>query len=217
MDETFTMRDGDQTFEQTWRYPSRSECLACHNPASGQSLAFHTAQLNRDIIKSGNNVSQLEWLDKMGYFEGTPGEEQTLPAMVSVDDPSASLTHRFKSYLSANCSQCHRPGGEALGSWDARFETPLLESGLLNGELVRAEGAEDHRVIVPADLDHSELFQRISKPDAKRMPPVGSHVLDEDGIELMRAWIESLNPSRTYTQWQSSAFGDLTREMPIRT
>lgn len=208
MDETITIQNGDETIEQVWRYPSRSECLACHTTASGHSLAFHTAQLNRDVMKKGESVSQLEWLDKMGYLEGTPGDVEVLPAMVSVSDTSASLTHRLKSYLSANCSQCHRPGGEALGNWDARFETPLLESGLVLGELVRDEGAVDQRVIVPADLDRSELYQRISKSDSKRMPPVGSHVLDAEGIALMQAWIDSLNPSKTYAQWQITAFGD---------
>jgi len=212
MDETITIQDGDQTIEQVWRYPSRSECLACHTSESGHSLAFHTAQLNREVMRDGESVSQLEWLDKMGYLEGTPGDVEALPAMVAVGDASASLTHRVKSYLSANCSQCHRPGGEALGNWDARYETPLLESGLLLGELVRDEGAVEQRVIVPADLDRSELYQRISNSNSKRMPPVGSHVVDEAGIELMRAWIDSLNPDRTYSQWQGTAFGNRTAD-----
>jgi len=212
MDETITIQDGDQTIEQVWRYPSRSECLACHTSESGHSLAFHTAQLNREVMRDGESVSQLEWLDKMGYFEGTPDDVEALPAMVAVGDTSASLTHRVKSYLSANCSQCHRPGGEALGNWDARYETPLLESGLLLGELVRDEGAVEQRVIVPADLDRSELYQRISNSNSKRMPPVGSHVVDEAGIELMRAWIDSLNPDRTYSQWQGTAFGNRTAD-----
>ena len=207
-EETFVIQDGDQTIEQVWRYPSRSECLACHTATSGQALAFHTAQLNREVLRDGASVSQLEWLDKMGYFDGQPGDIEKLPAMVAVSDASASLTHRVKSYLSANCSQCHRPGGEALGYWDARYETPLLEAGLLNGILVRDEGAVEQRVIVPGDLDRSEMYQRISKASSKRMPPVGSHVLDDAGIELMQAWITSLNSSRTYEQWQSTAFGD---------
>lgn len=212
MDETFTVQDGDQTIEQTWRYPSRSECLACHQSAAGHSLAFHTAQLNREVVKNGESVSQLEWIRKMGYLDGSPGDVETLSAMVAVEDTSASLTHRFKSYLSANCSQCHRPGGEALGHWDARFETPLLESGLIDGALVRDEGDVDERVVVPGNLDHSELFERISTSSSKRMPPVGSHVLDDQGIELVRQWIASLDASRNYSQWKKTAFGDIPND-----
>src|SRR5690606_14929441 len=32
---------------QRWRFASRTECMTCHNPWSGYTLAFNAAQLNR--------------------------------------------------------------------------------------------------------------------------------------------------------------------------
>ena len=207
-EETLSIQDGEQTIDQVWRYPSRSECLACHTTSAGLALAFNTAQLNRSVLRDGTTTSQLSLLGSMGYFDAELSSTETLPSMVSLDDSAASLTKKVKSYLSSNCSQCHRPGGEALGQWDARFETPILETGLINGYVVRDEGQTDLRLIVPGNLELSEIFQRIAENGSRRMPPVGSHVLDSNGIDLMRRWITETLPLKTYVEW-SQHFSDV--------
>ena len=53
-EETLSIRDGDQVREQVWRYPSRTECLICHNATAGGSLSFHTRQLNRAATYPGD-------------------------------------------------------------------------------------------------------------------------------------------------------------------
>lgn len=200
--DTFNIQDGEETVEQVWRYPSRSECLACHTPSAGLVLGFSTAQLNCSVVRNNHEVSQLSWLKSAGYFQAEPETIEALPAMVSADDSSASLTRRVKSYLASNCSQCHRPDGEALGRWDARYETPVLESGLINGHVVRHEGQADRRLIVPGNLEKSEIYQRISNQGSRRMPPVGSHVLDEEGIDLLKRWITETLPRKSFADWQ---------------
>ncbi|MBT7535250.1 MAG: hypothetical protein HN610_06775 [Verrucomicrobia bacterium] len=200
--ETFRIQDGEETVEQVWRYPSRSECLACHTPSAGLVLGFNTAQLNRSVLRNDHEVSQLSWLKTAGHFHAEPETINTLPAMVSANHPSVSLTQKVKSYLASNCSQCHRPGGEALGRWDARYETPVLESGLINGHVVRHEGQTDRRLIVPGNLERSEIFQRISNEGSRRMPPVGSHLLDPEGIDLIKRWITETLPHKNFAEWQ---------------
>ena len=200
--ETFRIQDGEETVEQVWRYPSRSECLACHTPSAGLVLGFNTAQLNRSVLRNDHEVSQLSWLKTAGHFHAEPETINTLPAMVSANHPSVSLTQKVKSYLASNCSQCHRPGGEALGRWDARYETPVLESGLINGHVVRHEGQTDRRLIVPGNLERSEIFQRISNEGSRRMPPVGSHLLDPEGIDLIKRWITETLSHKTFAEWQ---------------
>lgn len=200
-EETLTIKVGEQTIDQVWRYPSRSECLACHTPSAGLALGFNTAQLNRPVARGGAESSQLAWLESAGYFDIAPSSMKALPSMTALDNPSASLTHKVKSYLASNCSQCHRPGGEALGRWDARYETPVLETGLLNGHVVRDEGQADRRLIIPGDVELSEIYQRISDGGTRRMPPVGSHVLDEEGVDLIKRWITETLPDKSYTEW----------------
>lgn len=83
--------------------------------------------------------------------------------------------------LSDFCIQCHGPD-EKQRKADLRLD---LESGAL----------ADHdgtRAIVPGDLSHSELFQRITSPDDnERMPPAKfARQLSADQIDIIKRWIE---------------------------
>src|SRR5690606_5245142 len=47
---------------QTWRYPSRAQCMNCHtapngNLAAERVLGLETAQINRDYIYPGNVIA----------------------------------------------------------------------------------------------------------------------------------------------------------------
>ena len=44
-DQTFTITENGLARTQTWRFPSRAECLACHTPVGGHALSFNTRQL----------------------------------------------------------------------------------------------------------------------------------------------------------------------------
>ncbi|MDG1889752.1 MAG: PQQ-dependent sugar dehydrogenase [Verrucomicrobiota bacterium] len=208
MEETFAIQENGQTIEQVWRYPSRSECLACHNKPSGMALGFHTAQLNRLVKKDGQARSQLLRMQEAGYFQKPIEAPHGLPAMAALDDSTVSLTRRVKSYLASNCAACHRPDGEALGRWDARYATPVLESGLIDGHLMRDQGDPLQKLVHPGNLEGSVLYQRITTKGTRRMPPVGSHVLDPRGVELMGRWIVESLPLKSYKRWSREALGD---------
>ena len=66
-----------------------------------------------------------------------------------------------------------------------------------------SRGAIDHlraklkgRLIAPGDPERSVLLHRIAHRGTKtgQMPQVGTNVVDESAVKLMRAWIESLRP-----------------------
>ena len=48
--------------DQTWRFPSRTECLTCHSRAAGFILAFNPLQLDRDHNYGGVVDNQLRAL-----------------------------------------------------------------------------------------------------------------------------------------------------------
>ena len=206
--ETFTVYDGATSRAQTWHYPSRAECLTCHTAAGGLGLGFNTAQLNRDFDYGGTVTNQLRALSLAGYFSNNIPPPNTLRALAHATNATVSLEYRVRSYLAANCVQCHQPGGGAPGNWDARISNPLSLAGIVNGPLVNATPDPANRVIVPGDTAHSMLLSKISRRGPGQMPPLASTVPDTNAIALVTAWITpGLNNYQTYTQWQVAKFG----------
>jgi uncharacterized repeat protein (TIGR03806 family) len=179
--------------EQTWYYPSRKDCLACHNALAGGVLGLKTRQLNRTVTyPSGVADNQLRAWNHLGLFEPAvsldPGE---LPKLAAHADNSRSLEDRARSYLDANCSQCHRPGG-TVAYFDARYDTPLDKQQLINGAVLLDEGIDHPRVIAPNDIWRSIAFMRANTNGDIRMPPVARETIDAAGVALLREWIQSL-------------------------
>ncbi|HND00415.1 MAG TPA: hypothetical protein PKW90_30085, partial [Myxococcota bacterium] len=197
---------GDQTRPQRWSYPSRSACLACHTLNAGGLLGFSTVQLNGDHDYPDSGLSnQLLALAHAGYFQGTIPPPASLPRLVPANHPTASLEYRVRSYLDANCSACHQPGGSAPNTWDARFITPTAGTRIIEGALNDQGGDVANRLVTPGDLDHSEIFTRINSRGPKQMPPLASSRLDDASIELLRTWISSseIRSRGSYETWRS--------------
>ncbi len=205
LDESFLIEENGTFREQVWRYPGRSECLGCHTTLGGGALGFSTAQLNRLHVYGDVQTNQILALGQAGYFANPPGNAADWPQSASMDDGSQSLSHRVRSYLDANCSQCHQPGGTAIGIWDARLETAV--AGVVSGALANAARHPGRRVVVPGDPQASELLRRIASLGSDRMPPLASNVLDRDAIELLNRWIAEALPPETFEAWQQRYFG----------
>ncbi len=196
--------------EQTWRFPSRSECLACHTTGGGLALGFNTAQLNRDHDYGSITTNQIGALAAAGYLENPPTNMRGLRSLAASDDENVSRTYRVRSYLSANCSFCHQPAGSSLAAWDARAVTPLSFANIVNGALRNSLGDLSNRVVVAGSPDHSAIFRRISN-QAERMPPVGSTVLDQKAIALLQDWIsEDLPNYQVYDTWAARVFATVS-------
>jgi len=119
MDETFTIHDGGTVRTQIWHYPNRSECQTCHTPVAGLALGFNTPQLNRDFHYPNGTQNQVRALSEAGYFGTNLSGFHTLPALANAADRSVSLDFRVRSFLAANCVQCHQPG-----EWLSAILTP---------------------------------------------------------------------------------------------
>ena len=182
---------------QPWYYPSRQNCVACHTTNAGGVLGPKTRQLNGDLLfPNGVTDNQLRAWAHVGLFDNAPTEPQiaTFDKLAALGDPAASLEKRARSYLDANCASCHRPGG-VQAFWDARFDTPLPQQGLLYGILASNLGDPTARVMVPQDLTRSALHRRASSVGPIQMPPLARNRVDTTGMDVLAQWIGSLAPN----------------------
>ncbi len=192
---------------QTWRFPSRGECMNCHTPAGGHALSFNTRQLNRSHLYGAQSLNQIAALRDAGYFTNSVDGVHALPAFATAEDASQSLEWRVRSYFAVNCSQCHQPGGPASGNWDARATVETDAAKIVNGVLLDPAGDAANRFVVPGDVTHSVALRRLQGIPS-RMPPIGSNVIDQAAINLLTAWINQELPSRqSFIQWQVFRFG----------
>ena len=186
---------------QVWSYPSRQDCLSCHSGPAGGVLGLKTRQSNRDFFYAAKGITdnQLRAWNHVGLFSPTLNESviSNYTRMVAVTNISASLEFRVRSYLDANCSHCHRPGG-VRAAWDARIETPLVQQGIIDGFVQGTFGIPDARVVAPGDLVKSIMHLRVgSAAPGVRMPPLAKNVIDHDALAVLGQWISGFPASQT--------------------
>jgi uncharacterized repeat protein (TIGR03806 family) len=189
--------------QQRYTYPSQRACSACHSPALGYVMGPRTAQLNGEFeyrtADGGVVENQLATWLRLDLFDTPAGEVPPGDIPVSehqhlapLDDESATLESRVRSYWDSNCSACHNDTSP-IPSWDARFSTPLDDQGVLLAEPYTGPRSDGARLIVPGDAEHSLIYLRsLSIQPGMRMPPILRNRTDERYVELLGRWIESL-------------------------
>lgn len=186
---------------QIWHVPSRGECMICHNPWAGIALGFTPRQLDRDIVVDGKTLNQIDHFKKLGMLElwhhtrhkDVPLAEPLPEKLVDPHDDKASLDRRARSYLQVNCAHCHQYNAGGTVDIDLRVDTPLVGTKTVGVKPVQGTfGLPDGRIIAPGDPYRSTLYYRMAKHGRGRMPHLGSALVDDAGILLIRDWIRKL-------------------------
>jgi uncharacterized repeat protein (TIGR03806 family) len=199
-----------QPYFQQWRIPSRAQCMTCHSPQAGHALSFNTRQLNLAHDINGFSGNQIDLLSGAGYLSNLPESTNLLPRHLRPDETEYPLEARVRSYLAVNCAYCHEGAeGTAPTAWDARHHLTLEQTGLVNGEASSNNGNPANKLVVPGDLLHSIVLNRVAVTNGfSKMPPLGSNEIDQVNVELLSAWIEGTLPdNQTYAQWRLADFG----------
>ncbi len=160
-----------RTLSTLYNVPSETECMTCHQSNSSLTpIGPKLRNLNRIVERNGSNINQLNHIQAAGILSEFPLDQ--ISKMVDYKDSNASLSTRGRAYLEMNCAHCHNPNGwEAANRrrFDFRYELPLNQTGILSKE------------------------EKISRVFAnERMPFIGTTMLDEEGLELLTDYLNSL-------------------------
>jgi putative heme-binding domain-containing protein len=166
---------------RTWHVSASNECKLCHNAGSRFVLGFAPNQLE-------GQLSALVAQKVLGDLPQVPEEQR----LVDPQDELQELNERARSYLHANCSMCHHPGGNAIVSFYLKKDMPFEELITDKGTGIGTFGMRNAKLIAPGDPYRSLVTYRMSKLGYSRMPYIGSQVVDSAGVALVSAWIRSL-------------------------
>ncbi len=217
------IRKDGQVASQTWAFPSRADCVSCHNRAAGYVLGVRTRQVNREVSRApfaenARPESQIAAWSRRGLFDGELdlGAISALPRNSDPRDEAVPVVERVRSYLDANCSQCHCAGSDVRALFDARSAVPLDRQNLLNGPVVTPFDVPGAQVVAPGDTARSMLFVRMASGEPNRqMPPLSRRVVDESACQLFSSWIASLRASPDALVDLSDEFHENFRDAPL--
>ncbi|MGJ8678379.1 MAG: PQQ-dependent sugar dehydrogenase [Akkermansiaceae bacterium] len=193
-----TEADGS-TRTQDWKIPSRGDCRTCHTNDNGVMLGFNTRQLNRQGTLNGIVGNYLERLYDEGYLDiGTEAAPvgANLSKYHTPDDTSVNLEVRARSYIAVNCSYCHYEGTNSISVGDAWKGDPFLsieDTNLFHGEGIGFAVVDPtDRYVIPGDADNSMIYNLAAEDNSYgRMPPLATDIVDDEGVALLRDWINN--------------------------
>lgn len=108
-------------------------------------------------------------------------------------DAKGDVALRARSYLHANCAQCHVEAGGGNAAIDLEFTTQPDKMRLFGVKpLHHTFALPEAQLIAPAHPERSVLLRRLSHRDAGHMPPLATSVVDRQAIDLVRDWIKGM-------------------------
>ena len=188
--------------------PSTADCEACHAAGKTPVLGFSALQLSPDrdpLAPHAEPVPEgaidLPTAVGLGMVKRLPAALRASPPRVRASTP---VGRAALGYLHGNCSSCHDVRGElaSVGLDFVQRVAPGAETGPETTAIevpsrYQAPGSLERMLrIAPGAPDRSAVVHRLSSRDpSAQMPPIGTHLVDAAGVELVRAWISGLGRS----------------------
>lgn len=211
---------GDIEFSQQWDFPGRDQCITCHNSNANHVLGVKTHQLNGMQDYDGVLMNQLDYFTENNLFSNPNELNGELPKSYSLDDESASLESKVRSYLDSNCASCHRPNGIAGVSMDLRYNIPLPLMSVVGSNTESEASDLSRKIVQPGDHTISELWIRDASIESLKMPPISKNMVDDEYIAILAEWIDELEESAGQVQntiiYPNPTFGDVFIQMDRR-
>ncbi|HTA30311.1 MAG TPA: chitobiase/beta-hexosaminidase C-terminal domain-containing protein, partial [Candidatus Cybelea sp.] len=213
-------------YTNLWYYPSPSDCLQCHTAPANYVLGVNARQLNGNLTYSnGVTDNQLRALNRTGLLYPAINESDitNIEALSALTNTAASYQQRARSYLDANCAQCHiQPGGSGP-TFDARYDIPLASQNIIGTPAVKGNfGFDNVNIVTPNDVWRSSIWDRMNVVNpAIQMPPLARNRIDTNAVQVMADWINSFTntpalppPAIAPAGGTFEAFADVTLDPP---
>ena len=184
--------------------PSRTDCRSCHEGSPSRILGFSALQLSADRDPNAPHAEPLpaggvtlRTLVERGLVRGLPAHLADGAPRIAARTPTARAA---LGYLHGNCANCHTLSGE-LASLAFSLQYPVAAPAAPHPPAVLTTIGRPSTFVpgsweAPAervrrgDPDRSVLVARLaSRNPVLQMPPVGSRVVDEAALALIRKWI----------------------------
>lgn len=178
-----------------YRIPSGAECHTCHKVTeTARPIGPKPRNLNLSYDYNDGTANQLEKLVDIGYLENTlPASILKLP---DYNDTSEPLDLRLRAYLDINCAHCHSEETHCAYR-PLRLDFSSTEDDTNLGVCVDPDtdlGLGLGHIVEPGYARGSVLHYRINSVEpSNRMPLLARTIIHTEGVELVEAWINSLN------------------------
>ena len=183
--------------------PSRTDCTACHEAGPSRLLSLSALQLSTDRDPLAPHAEALpegaltlQTLLERGLVRNLP--QRFIDRAPRIDAPTP-VSRAALGYLHGNCGMCHTGAGEMASLGFVLHYTLQRQSGAADAlstsvgrpsRFVAASHPAVRERIAPGNPDASMLLARMaSRHPVLQMPPLGTRVVDEDAVALLRRWI----------------------------
>ncbi len=113
--------------------------------------------------------------------------------LVDPYDKKQDVALRARSYLHANCAQCHVEAGGGNAQMELEFTTELDKMRVVGVKPVHHTfNLDDAELVAPGHPERSVILQRISQRKTGFMPPLATSMVDEDAVRTLDEWIKQV-------------------------
>jgi uncharacterized repeat protein (TIGR03806 family) len=154
----------------SYHVPNKRECATCHN--SGGSLTPIGPKLrnmNFDVTLSGQPVNQLQHLQDVGVLNSF--NHTQVGSLPQAFNSGSGLSERARAYLEINCAHCHNAAGDAAKTdLFMQYKLPLEQTDIVKKK--------------------DKILKKFEKGE---MPLIGTTIVDEQGLQLLKDYVNSLH------------------------
>lgn len=180
--------------------PNKNQCKSCHNKSEQLApIGVKPQHLNHELDYGNLRKNQLAHWTDLGKLEGFNGAAAH-PSMINYEDETQALEDRAMAYLDMNCSHCHSAEGPAStsGLFLTYDQKDPMKLGMNKTPVAAGKGSGSFQFdIVPGQADQSILTHRMNSTEVGvAMPEIGRSTVHREGVELIRQWINSLEPGK---------------------